>query len=199
MKFVETSKLKELYEEFKKYHHSDKDFQCFVEQAKCNDAPIIVDTKLVNQSLQQLHDEGLRYLLQCGKEELRWFGAENLEKVNFFKRLLDDKDQLTMQDIKVNRNKMRVGFELLELKTDGSCFMFIIRDSIRNNIFGWKGLPEINEFKEYLKNHYFPEDRLYSEQDFLDDVENREGFICFKVERHETAEFIRSMIYDLFE
>jgi hypothetical protein len=199
MKFIETSKLKELYEEFQKYHHPGKDFQCFVEQAKHNGAPIIIDTTLVNQSLKQLHDEGLRSLLQCEDEDLRWFGAENLEKVNFLKTLLDDKDQLTMQDIKFKRKKMRVGFELIELKTDGSCFMFIIRDSIWNNILGWKGLPEINDFKEYLKNHSFPEDRMYSEQDFLNDVGNREGFICFKVEKIETAEFICRMIYDLFE
>ena len=199
MKFIETSKLKELYEEFRKYHHSDKDFQCFVEQAECNGGLIVIDTKEVDEYLKQLYDNILHDMLQCDEAELGWFGAENIEKVNFLKKLLDDKDQLTMQDIKVKRKKMRVGFELIELKTDGSCFMYIIRDSIWNNIMGWKGLPKINDFMEYLKKHPFPEDRMYSEQDFLEDAENREGFICFKVAKRETAEFIRQMIYDLYE
>ena len=197
MKFINIGRLNELHKEFEK-QSKDGDFQSFVEKRGTDDDGI-VDIKPCKKLLHQLHDKNLRYLLQCEDEDLRWFGDEYLEKVNFFRSVLGYKEKLTMQKVKDKRRRMRVGVELIELKTDGSYFEFLIHETVRNKILGWEWLPDVDVFKEYLKENDFPEDKLYSEQKLWDDIEHASGFMRLKVERKETAKFICKMIYELFE
>jgi len=81
-------------------------------------------------------------------------------------------------------------FELIELKTDGKHYEFIIRESVKDNIVAWEYLPDVDTIKQYLKNHPFPKDKLYSEEEFLKDVEKAKGYIHLAVEKRQTAEFI---------
>lgn len=85
----------------------------------------------------------------------------------------------------------------MEQKTDSSHYEFMIRETIMNNIMTWEDLPHIDEVKEYLKNHPFPNDKLYSEDEFLEEVEGSGMFIWLQVEKRETAEFILNLIYEL--
>lgn len=78
----------------------------------------------------------------------------------------------------------------MELKTDGSRYEFLIRESVIDNIVIWECLPAVDTVKAYLKKHPFPEDKLYSEKEFLEDVEKAAGYIHLSVEKEETAEFI---------
>jgi len=197
MKFIDVGRLNELYEKFAE-QGKDGDFQSFVEKSGV-EGQAIVDIEPCKQFLQDLLEENYRYLLQCEEEDLGWFGAEYLSRVNFLKKLLSEKGQLTMPEIEVERRKRRVGLKLIELKTDGSCFEFLIHETVRNKILGWGWLPDVSVFREYLKKNGFPIDKLYSEQQFLNDVEQASGFIRLKVGRKNTAEFICKMIYELFE
>jgi len=198
MKFIDVSKLNELHEEFQKEQKEGESFQGFLERREDGEKDIS-DVEPCKKYLQQLHDEYLRYLLQCEDEDLRWFGDEHLKEINFWRKLLGDEEQLTMPEIKAERRKLRVELKLIELKTDGNCFEFLIHETVRNKILGWCSLPDVDAFKEYLKKNAFPEYELYSEQNFLDNVENASGFMRLKVARKETAEFILKMIYELFE
>ena len=85
----------------------------------------------------------------------------------------------------------------MELKTDGSHYEFILRESVMDNIVTWECLPDTDTVKEYLKEHPFPKDKLYSEQEFLEDVEKAAGYIHLWVEKRETAEFICDLCYEL--
>jgi hypothetical protein len=93
-------------------------------------------------------------------------------------------------DIKMLNKPHKATFELLELKTDGRYYEYLIRDCIKNNIVTWGYLSSITKIKEYLKENPFPEDALYSEQMFWEDYENKYGYISIVVEKRETAEFI---------
>jgi hypothetical protein len=55
----------------------------------------------------------------------------------------------------------------------------------------------VDTVKEYLKKHPFPKDKLYSEQEFLEDVEKAAGYIHLLVEKEETADFICDLCYEL--
>jgi hypothetical protein len=83
-----------------------------------------------------------------------------------------------------------MGIRLMELKTDGSYYEFIIRESVMDNIVIWECLPAVDTVKEYLKKYPFPKDKLYSQKEFLEDVEKAAGYIHLLVKKRETAEFI---------
>ena len=85
----------------------------------------------------------------------------------------------------------------MELKTDGSHYEFMIRETIVNNMMTWEDFPGVDGVKKYLKNHPFPKDKLYSEDEFLEEVEGSDMFIWLHVEKRETAEFILNLIYEL--
>jgi len=91
----------------------------------------------------------------------------------------------------------KMGFELMELKTNGSHYVFLIRETIMNRIVGWEDLPDLDLVKEYLRKHIFPEDKCYSKEIFLEEIEMAGGHICLLVERRETAEFICRLCYEL--
>ena len=44
-----------------------------------------------------------------------------------------------------------MGFELMEIKNDGSHYEFIIRETVMNNIVDWQDLPDVGAIKKYLK------------------------------------------------
>jgi hypothetical protein len=88
-------------------------------------------------------------------------------------------------------------FELMELKTDGSHYEFLIRESIMDEIVTWEWLPGVDAVRQYLKKHPFPQDELYPEKAFLDDVQKATGYIHLVAERQETAEFICDLCYAL--
>ena len=104
-----------------------------------------------------------------------------------------------MEEVKHDRRACRIGFELMELKTIDSHHEFIIKNTVHNRILGWGALPSVDNFQAYLKEHKFPKDSLYSEKQFLDDVEGSEGYIHLKVKKEETAKFICEMIYQVYE
>jgi len=90
-----------------------------------------------------------------------------------------------------------MGIRLMELKTDGSHYAFIIQESIMDNIVTWECLPDADTVRGYLKKHRFPNDKLYSEDAFLEDMEKAAGYIHLLVEKRETAEFICDLCVDL--
>jgi len=93
------------------------------------------------------------------------------------------------KEVAVKKSKKMV-FELMELKTDESHYEFLIRESIMDEIMTWECLPDVDTVREYLKKHPFPKDKLYSEEEFLQDVEKANGYIHLVVKKSETAEFI---------
>lgn len=93
------------------------------------------------------------------------------------------------KEVAVKKSK-KMGIRLMELKTDGSHYEFLIRESIMDEIVTWECLPGVDAVKEYLKEHPFPQDKLYPEKAFLDDVAKTSGYIRLVVEKSETAEFI---------
>jgi hypothetical protein len=91
--------------------------------------------------------------------------------------------------------KMR--FKLVELKTDGSHYEFLIRETIMNKIVEWEDLPNVGTVREYLRKHPFPKDNCYWKEDFLDEIEKAGGHIHLFVEKRDTAEFICKLCYEL--
>lgn len=85
----------------------------------------------------------------------------------------------------------------MELKTDGSHKEFILKESIGENIIIWGCLPDVETIREYLKGHKFPDDKCYSEKEFIEDAAFAQGYIHLWVEKEETAEFIAELIYEL--
>ena len=90
-----------------------------------------------------------------------------------------------------------MGIELMELKTDGSYYEFILRETVMNNIVIWGCLSDADTVKEYLKEHAFPEDTLYSEQEFVEEVAGSDSYIHLIVQKRETAEFICDLCCEL--
>jgi len=90
-----------------------------------------------------------------------------------------------------------MGIRLMELKTDGSHYEFIIKESVMDNIVTWECLPDADTVKRYLRKHSFPKDELYSEKAFLEDVDKASGYIHLLVEKKETAEFICDLCSEL--
>ncbi len=85
----------------------------------------------------------------------------------------------------------------MELKTDGNCYRFLILETIMSTIVKWDDFPDINEVKKYLKTHPFPEDKLYSEDDFLEEIEASDLFVLLEVEKKKTTDFIVDMLCEL--
>ena len=90
-----------------------------------------------------------------------------------------------------------MGIRLMELKTDGSHKEFILKESVGENIIIWECLPAVEEILEYLKENPFPEDKCYSQKEFIEDAALAAGYIHLWVEKEETAEFIAGLIYEL--
>ena len=66
-----------------------------------------------------------------------------------------------------------------------------------DDIVTWVCMPNVDTVKQYLRKHHFPKDSLYSEEDFLKDVEKASGYIHLVVDRRQTAEFICDLCYAL--
>jgi hypothetical protein len=96
------------------------------------------------------------------------------------------------KEVKVKKPQ-KMGIRLMELKTDGSHYEFLIRESVMDEIVTWECLPDADTVRQYLKKHRFPKDRLYSEKVFLEDVAKATGYIHLFVERRRTAEFISDL------
>jgi len=95
------------------------------------------------------------------------------------------------------KKSQKMGIRLMELKTDGSHYEFLIRESIMDEIVTWECLPGADTIEEYLRKHPFPQDKLYAEKTFLEDVEKATGYIHLVVEKRETAEFVCDLCSDL--
>lgn len=91
-----------------------------------------------------------------------------------------------------------IEFELIELETDGNHYGFLIIETTTNRIVKWEDLPDADIVQEYLRTHLFPEDRHYSEKDFLNDIKKVQGYIYLSVEKQETAKFICKLCCELF-
>ena len=90
-----------------------------------------------------------------------------------------------------------MGIRLMELKTNGTHKEFILKESVTERILTWECLPDIGSVKRFLITHKFPQDRCYSEEDFLSDVRGAEGYIHLWVEKEDTAEFICQLCSEL--
>ena len=90
----------------------------------------------------------------------------------------------------VDKKSEKMGIRLMELKTDGSHYEFVIRDTFTATVVTWECLPEADAVRQYLKEHPFPEDSLYPEKAFVEDVEKASGYIHLMVEKRKTAEFV---------
>lgn len=195
MKLINTNMLHKIYEDFQK--SVDKgNLQEFVEkmfEVAC------IDIKPVRKFLKDSIIDAYKFLINSEEDDFRRSGEDYLKRLNFFRAVLDENTELTIDDVKKERKDVRVKFKLIELKTDGSCYEFIIEDYLRKRILCWETMAYIDVTGEYFIEHAFPEDKLYSRQQFLQDVKNLSGYVHFKVERKETAEFIRNMIYELTE
>lgn len=97
------------------------------------------------------------------------------------------------------KKSQKMGFELMELKADGSYYEFFIRETTTNRIVEWKDLPDVDVVQEYLRKHIFPEDKLYTKEIFLEEVEMAGGHVCLLVEKQETAEFICRLCCELIQ
>src|SRR3989339_398977 len=159
MKFINTNALNRILEDFKRCGNNG-DFQAFAEETRLEGKPVCIDTEPVRELLEKSYEDDYKYLIKCEAEDLRYFGLNYLTRINFFRVLLGTKEDFTIEDIKNDRKSNRVGFELIELKTDGSHYEFIIKDTIKNRIIGWQSIPGSDVFMEYLKEHLFPKDKL---------------------------------------
>jgi hypothetical protein len=78
-----------------------------------------------------------------------------------------------------------------------NAYEFLIRETTVNRIAQWEDFPDEAVVREYLRKHRFPEDELYSEEEFVCQVGKAEGYIDLVVEKRETAEFICQLLSDL--
>ena len=91
-----------------------------------------------------------------------------------------------------------MGIRLMELKIDAEDrHEFLLKESISEEVLNWEYLLDVEEAKKYMEEDPFPQDKLYSKEDFLYDVEKAMGYIHLLVENIETAEYIQEMIYEL--
>ena len=104
MKFVCTTRLNNLRDDFEK-HANGQDFQSFVEASLDNRKVICLDAEEVKEVLERLCDEGYDYLMECEDADLEIWGEDYLKRINFFSRLLGEKEELTLQEIKEDREK----------------------------------------------------------------------------------------------
>ena len=91
-----------------------------------------------------------------------------------------------------------MGIRLMELKIDATDrHEFILKESVCEEIVNWECLRCGGDVKEYIKKNPFPEDKIYSKEEFLRNVELATGYILLSVEKPSTAEFIQEMVYEL--
>ena len=94
-----------------------------------------------------------------------------------------------------------MGIKLLELKIGTEDrHDYLVKESVCEEIVNWECLSfmsGVESVKEYMETNPYPEDKLYSKQDFLKDVERATGYILLSVEKTETAEYIAELVYDL--
>ena len=90
-----------------------------------------------------------------------------------------------------------MGIELIELKRDGSCCKFILRETMMNRLLVWPNLPDTETVKKYLKKHPFPKDKYCTEAKFLQEIENNNSYIQIIVETPENAGVIREVCREL--
>jgi hypothetical protein len=156
-----------------------------------------VEAELQREKPRRSYRAG-RYLALTA--ESRALGAERNSKE------ADDWARFFCQPIVAYSNKCRevdaeesqkMRFELVEMNNPGSHYEFLIREGVANWLVEWKDLPEVNAVREYLKTHGFPDDKCYSEGEFLDEVENGSGEIFLCVEKRRTADFILNLCHEL--
>ena len=123
---------------------------------------------------------------------------EHKEKEEGWVRFLEPIAIYSNQHKKVEIEKpKKVGYELIELKNPGTHREFLIREKVTCQLVKWDDLPVGNIVWEYIKRHGFPEDKYYSEEDFLNDVKNRSSEIFLCVESRETADFVLKLCHGL--
>ena len=106
MKFISTSELNDLHAAFQKGSGDWQDFQRFVEESKDNARPVCLDTGELREFLARIHDEDYEYLLGCDDKDLEFYGEDYLKRMNFFRRLLGAKEELTIEAIKEDRKSL---------------------------------------------------------------------------------------------
>jgi uncharacterized protein (DUF1697 family) len=85
--------------------------------------------------------------------------------------------------------------ETVEDRKDGFGFLFEILSTC--HILHYDELLISKEdLKKYLKDNPFPEDKEYSEEDFIHDFDS-EGAVSVFVEKRETAEYIAILLGEL--
>lgn len=93
----------------------------------------------------------------------------------------------------------KMKFVLMELKTAGNHYGFLVIETTTNRIVEWEDLPDVDMVQEYLRKHIFPEDKYYFKETFLEEIEMTGGHICLLVEKRETAEFICRLCCELIQ
>ena len=106
MKFINTNKLNDLHNDFVRHADTEQDFQSFVEAAQNNGKPICLDAEEVKEVLERICDDDYDYLLECDDDDLEFWGDDYLKKINFFAKLLEEKEELTIQEIKADRKPL---------------------------------------------------------------------------------------------
>ena len=91
-----------------------------------------------------------------------------------------------------------MGIKLLELKTDTEDkHDYLIKESVCEEIVNWECLRCGGDVEEYIKENPFPDDKRYSKEEFLHNVNLATGYILLSVEKTETAEYIAELVYEL--
>jgi hypothetical protein len=103
MKFICTSELNDLHAAFEKDACDGQDFQGFVEESRATGESLCLDTKEIEAFLEKIRDDDYDYLLECDDQDLQFYGGDYLKRMNFFSRLLGEKAELTIEDIKQDR------------------------------------------------------------------------------------------------
>jgi|GEM_PF-2398495 len=107
MKFINTKILNALHDEFQRCRCNNGDFQDFVEQSKDDGKTLCLDPEEIRGFLENLHDEDYGYLLECDDEDLELWGQDYLRRVNFFRRLLGEETELTIDDVTEDRGLLQ--------------------------------------------------------------------------------------------
>jgi len=110
MKFINTNKLNELHLAFEKAFANcgcdNKDFQQFVENSKDKGIDVCFDTEGVRGLLESICNEDYDYLLECDDKDFKLFSSDYLKRINFFQRLLGAETDISIDDIKEERENL---------------------------------------------------------------------------------------------
>jgi hypothetical protein len=116
MKFISTSELNDLLAAFQRCCGDRQDFRRFVEASRDHARPVCLDTEELREFLARIHDEDYDYLLECDDKDLEFYGEDYLKRINLFRRLLGGKGELTIEDIREDRQSLLGGDE-----NEGNC------------------------------------------------------------------------------